>query len=128
MTRKQVEAVKHAARRVKIALIAEADRLDDPFPDRPETSPWKLTIAPALRTLNEALADIEPVDGEQVTEYRLLYREEDGRWVPPVPKPYQWLDERPSDDFLAERGLRIEQRTVFYGKPVRLPDPEGDES
>lgn len=60
-----IERVRKAYRRVSSALIAVAPKLNDPYPDAPQWTPWTRFVKPALRELRAAL------DGEQ-QEHRYL--------------------------------------------------------
>lgn len=54
----EVDSIERAIcsqRRLNAALIASYDRLSVPFTDRPELSPWTASIAPARRSLSDAV-------------------------------------------------------------------------
>lgn len=57
-----------ARRKLHAALIASASLLDKPFTDRPELSPWTLSIKPAVAYVDDALdlllAEVERLTAE----------------------------------------------------------------
>jgi hypothetical protein len=51
----RVENLRDAQRRLRSALIANADRLDKPFTDDPDKNPWDTFVRPAMRGLESAV-------------------------------------------------------------------------
>lgn len=47
-----------AKRRLHSTLIAVTDRLDQPYPDRPELSPWTAFVRPMIDVVDSALDDL----------------------------------------------------------------------
>lgn len=46
-----------AWRRLKSALIAVSHRLDEPYPDAPEWTPWTRFVAPAIERMEKELRE-----------------------------------------------------------------------
>jgi hypothetical protein len=51
----RVKHLRDAQRRLRSALIANADRLDKPFTDDPDKNPWDTFVRPAMRELKAAV-------------------------------------------------------------------------
>jgi hypothetical protein len=51
----RVKHLRDAQRRLRSALIANADRLDKPFTDDPGKNPWDTFVRPAMRELKAAV-------------------------------------------------------------------------
>jgi hypothetical protein len=51
----RVKNLRDAQRRLRSALIANADRLDKPFTDDPDKNPWDTFVRPAMRGLEAAV-------------------------------------------------------------------------
>lgn len=53
--------LRHAHRRVRSVLVANADRLSAPFTDDPDKNPWDTFVRPAMRDLDDAVKAIATV-------------------------------------------------------------------
>lgn len=54
----RVKNLRDAQRRLRSALVANADRLDKPFTDDPDKNPWDTFVRPAMRGLEAAVDEI----------------------------------------------------------------------
>lgn len=63
----RVKNLRDAQRRLRSALVANADRLDKPFTDAPDKNPWDTFVRPAMRGLEAAVDAIAATPAAPVT-------------------------------------------------------------
>lgn len=62
----RVKNLRDAQRRLRSALVANADRLDKPFTDDPDKNPWDTFVRPAMRGLEAAVDAISAMPAAPV--------------------------------------------------------------